>query len=92
MAEDGLAIALHRGLALATIDASVALRTSSGSRRSKQHHDDHLVGELRAASTELQTECPDLASLRGRLWNLLANDYAATYLDASFVAAISARR
>jgi hypothetical protein len=91
MAEDGLAIALHRGLALATIDASVALRTSSGSRRSKQHHDDHLVGEF-AASTELQTECPDLASLRGRLWNLLANDYAATYLDASFVAAISARR
>jgi hypothetical protein len=26
--------------------------------RSKQHHDDHLVGESRAASTELQTECP----------------------------------
>ena len=25
---------------------------------SKQHHDDHLVGESRAASTELQTECP----------------------------------
>src|SRR5262252_765731 len=30
-----------------------------------------------------------LASL---LWDLLANDYAATYLDASFVDAISARR
>src|SRR5262249_36675397 len=33
-----------------------------------------------------------LASLRSGLWDLLANDYAATYLDASFVAAISARR
>src|SRR5262249_32279527 len=34
----------------------------------------------------------DLASLRSRLWDLLANDYAATYLGASFVDAISARR
>jgi len=33
-----------------------------------------------------------LALLRSGLWDLLANDYAATYLDASFVAAISARR
>jgi hypothetical protein len=33
-----------------------------------------------------------LASLRSGLWDLLANDYAAAYLDASFVAAISARR
>ena len=33
-----------------------------------------------------------LASLRSGLWDLLANDYAATYLDASFVDAISARR
>ena len=30
-----------------------------------------------------------LASLRSGRWDLLANDYAATYLDASFVAAIS---
>jgi hypothetical protein len=28
----------------------------------------------------------------GALWDLLANDYAATYLDASFVAAIPAHR
>src|SRR5215831_14609461 len=33
-----------------------------------------------------------LASLRSGLWDLLANDYAATYLDASFIDAISARR
>jgi hypothetical protein len=33
-----------------------------------------------------------LASLRSGLWDLLANDYAATYLDASFIGAISARR
>jgi hypothetical protein len=36
---------------------------------SKQHHDDHLVGESRAASTELQTECPgglSVASTRPR--------------------------
>jgi len=32
-----------------------------------------------------------LASLRSGLWDLLANDYAATYLVASFVDAISAR-
>src|SRR5262245_40322878 len=31
-----------------------------------------------------------LASLRSGLWDLVANDYAATYLDASFVDAISA--
>src|SRR5262249_2875362 len=49
--------------------------------------------QSRAASTELQTSAlADLASLRSRLWDLLANDYAATYLDASFVDAISARR
>jgi hypothetical protein len=39
---------------------------------------------LGAAASERQY----LASLR----NLLANDYAATYLDASFVAVIAARR
>jgi len=33
-----------------------------------------------------------LAYLRSGLWDLLANDYAATYLDAAFVAVISARR
>jgi hypothetical protein len=33
-----------------------------------------------------------LASLRSGLWDRLANDYAATYLDASFLAAISGRR
>jgi hypothetical protein len=32
-----------------------------------------------------------LALLRSGLWHLLANNYAATYLDASFLAAISAR-
>ena len=34
----------------------------------------------------------DLASLRRGLGDLLANDYAATYPDASFVATIFARR
>src|SRR5262244_2944997 len=45
--------------------------------------------ELRCAAAP---EWQYLASLRSGLWDLLANDYAATYLHASFVAAISARR
>jgi hypothetical protein len=44
--------------------------------------------QLLAAAPERQY----LASLRSGFWDLLANDKAATYLDASFVAAIFARR
>jgi hypothetical protein len=45
--------------------------------------------ELRCAAAP---ERQYLVSLRSGLWDLLANDYAATYLDASFLAAISGRR
>src|SRR5262245_19889494 len=57
-----------------------------------------LANATIAASRRLEVWCtaaPErqyLASLRSGLWDLLANDYAATYLDASFVDAISARR
>src|SRR5262249_60973688 len=64
----------------ATIPAASSWRTSSSPPR---------------ASARRCTAAPErqyLASLRSGLWDLLANDYAATYLDASFVAAISSRR
>src|SRR5215831_5133957 len=47
---------------------------------------------IRSAAIAAAPERQYLASLRSGLWDLLANDYAATCLDASFVAAISARR
>jgi hypothetical protein len=49
--------------------------------------------ESRAASTKLQTESvADLASLRSRLWDLLANGQAVRYPDASFGDPISVSR
>src|SRR5215471_9190242 len=54
----------------------------------QQDDGDSAPGAFGAAAPERQY----LASLRSGLWDLLANDYAATYLDASFIDAISARR